>query len=194
MVNKLHCLVDIILIVFFCVCRVSLPPSLLLYLFSLSSIWDTLIKKWGDGFVLPGNSFFASSQYPPWPSTTFYPFPPTQSPVLFWHFTFSFIFFYIFLIFFIFSLFFRIWPKKVLTPEKMINTTDSTFLPFVRETTFLWLWLLLLQYFFLPHKKAPIFCEDCRPELAEAFHNPSKDVAVNHATEPRMRTILIMLT
>lgn len=47
------------------------------------------------------------------------------------------------------------------------------FFAFVRATYFLF-------YFFT--QKVPIFCEDCRPELTEAYHNPSKDGDLD--TEP----------
>lgn len=85
---------------------------------------------------------------PDLPTTFFTP----QSPILFF-FTLAFTFF---------SLFLPHYCRFSTTKKKRKKKEELTLLPLSGQLTF------HLIFF---HTKVPIFCEDCRPELTEAYHN-----------------------
>lgn len=157
MVNKLHCLVDIILIVFFLGLPCVPSPSLLLFvLFEFHPRHSyQKMRRW----VCITRQFFLRffNFLPDLPTTSF--FTPQYPILFFFHFGFYFFLF-----------------------------VSSTLLQISNKLTKIDLFCLCLGNYFLFEffftQKVPIFCEDCRPELTEAYHNP-KDGDLD--TEPLKR-------
>lgn len=111
--------------------------------------------------------------------TTFFFIPTIPHPVFTFTLALTFFFLISFLCFFHIT---AVFPRQVKTKKQHKKKNLTPFFFFVRAT-------YVLFDFFLFTQKVPIFCEDCRQELTEAFHN-SKDGELD--TEPykiRKKTI-----